>query len=164
MDELKFRRLIDGTVIFKNTKPDALACLQTMSLILTNLRNYPDDPKFKSIKALGKVIKKILDCIGGEDLLIACGALKSVVEFQAVYTFRLAEESQLQIINEYIASVLELMNYQKSKDVRKEEEERKQKVLKEIEFDRLERKERQQVELERRVRLAETSESIGNAQ
>ncbi|KAJ3320678.1 hypothetical protein HDV06_005086 [Boothiomyces sp. JEL0866] len=129
-----------------------------MSLILTNLKNFPDDPKYKTIKASGKVIKKVLDCTGGEDLLVACGALKSVVEFQAAYTFKLHDESQLQIINGYIANVSESMEYAKSKDVKREEEVRKQKVLKEIEIDRLERLERKQLEMERRERLAKLNE------
>ncbi|KAJ3250763.1 hypothetical protein HK103_003177, partial [Boothiomyces macroporosus] len=98
-----------------------------MSLVLTNLKNHPDDPKYKTIKASGKVIKKVLDCTGGEDLLIACGALKSVVEFQPSYKFTLHDENQLEIINEYIARVAESIDYSKRNDVKKEEEERKQK-------------------------------------
>ncbi|KAJ3254535.1 hypothetical protein HK103_007089, partial [Boothiomyces macroporosus] len=121
----------------------------TMSLVLTNLKNHPDDPKYKTIKASGKVIKKVLDCTGGEDLLIACGALKSVVEFQPSYKFTLHDENQLEIINEYIARVAESIDYSKRNDVKKEEEERKQKVLRDIENDRLERLERMQRERER---------------
>ncbi|KAJ2994950.1 hypothetical protein HDV02_001179 [Globomyces sp. JEL0801] len=148
MTLVQFSRFIDGTIINKNTKKTALECLETIQLIINNLIQYPDMEKYRSIRGRGKMIQKVLSLEGGEELLIILGATKTVKEFEAFYTFPTHHseletklKSYIEIISKFIVTIVESMAIKV--DPKLEEMLYKEKILKDIELDRIARLERQ---------------------
>jgi predicted helicase len=66
--------------LFLMNSPDALAEFsQTLSKMLTNIIDKPDDPRFRTVKASNASIKKkILDKSGGSEFLAALGFVATV--------------------------------------------------------------------------------------
>lgn len=144
----KLGRMIDGTLIFKNEKKDALACLETLEIIIRNLVNYPQELKYKNIKEKSKALQRILCCSGGQDLLIFLGALKKVHQFESHFVW----ENNLRIKDLELAAALPIIAFYKTKlagvpqetlkSKLEREKEAKNQILIEIQNDRKERLER----------------------
>ena len=135
--ERQFRIQLDF-VQAKNMKKDVLECYTILVKIYTNIINNPHDKKFKTIRERGKTIQKVWQCHGGSELIHRF-AKKTVKDFEACFEFGNVPGRVPLIINEYIQVVQKQLIQPNPKE---EERLYKEKILRDIEQDRLERLER----------------------
>lgn len=81
----KLKRLIDGSIIAKNQASHSLECLETLLKIITNCKEFPREPKYRSIRGRGKVIQKVLKVEGGREVLFLVGFGKEIKEFEEFF-------------------------------------------------------------------------------
>lgn len=94
-----------------NSSTPAHEALQTLKLIVTNCSSLPNVQKYRLIRARGAAIGKLLNVHGGPESLVMLGAVKSIKDFEAFYSFPITAEVQemhlqsIEIINTYIAEL-----------------------------------------------------------
>jgi hypothetical protein len=133
MQDRAFKKQLDN-VQAKNPLAKALDCFKILHRICTNIIISPQRKEYKEIKEKGKIIHKILDCTGGEDLLIRFSK-KKIKDFECVFEFEQVDPRVPVIIELYIQIV------EKKLQVKMSEKEiqrlYKEKILADIEEDRL---------------------------
>ena len=79
-------RLLDNYFSSHDPLPQKLTCLQTLTKILENIVQQPDELKFRSLKARNQKLKQeVLQCPGADLILLEIGFRKKVKDFEEYY-------------------------------------------------------------------------------
>ncbi|KAJ3055207.1 hypothetical protein HK097_011208 [Rhizophlyctis rosea] len=138
----------------ENSPAVGLACLQTLEKLCTNIIDSPNDAKYQSLRSRNSKIKStILNPTGGSEVLTLLGFTKRVQEFEEVWHFSASESSLNKlrkaqvILGESLQGAKQEAERveQKAKEAKEKgsaEQQRREEVLRHIEADRQNVKER----------------------
>eukprot|EP01123_Difflugia_compressa_P010840 TRINITY_DN4088_c2_g1_i1.p1 TRINITY_DN4088_c2_g1~~TRINITY_DN4088_c2_g1_i1.p1 ORF type:complete len:215 (+),score=63.23 TRINITY_DN4088_c2_g1_i1:70-714(+) len=84
----QFLRIYDTEMRKELHIPTLLATLETLSKVLNNIINNPDQEKFRKIPVTSKMFQiNVIDKKGGKSLILACGFVRRTIEDKDYWVF-----------------------------------------------------------------------------
>eukprot|EP00842_Homolaphlyctis_polyrhiza_P004421 jgi/Hompol1/4980/HPOL_004063-RA len=141
---IQFLRHIEAELVSNNKILPTIDCLKVIDKMLSNRLEFPDEQRFKIIRARNTVFKdKVRKLRGAEDALLMLGMSKKVVDFEEVFSLPGDEPEErrklaiaLAIVREYLLKLEARAAAPLPESKKSEEQKRREKVLMLIEEDR----------------------------
>ncbi|KZT41157.1 hypothetical protein SISSUDRAFT_371604 [Sistotremastrum suecicum HHB10207 ss-3] len=159
-----FRRLLDPGIMRPNSRETAIASLQILRTIASNLLKEPQNPKFCRFKPTNATIKKnLVEVPGALEYAIAMGFSPEVEDFQPYYVHNKRRFLELRIGESILAEALTRITSTLERDARSKASEKAEQlraaeqVRKNFEDDRKQKQLRDKMEKEARVAKAEAA-------